>query len=194
VSKTHQLKEYVKYRRKARGMHGVHSPFAYELSENLLKQKAAPGNLVLATSRHRKLVNKIISYFQCRHILWLTNKDGETETYISIGQEEQGGIQLRTERFNFDQFATYPPPDLYLIDLENPEDWMQAWQKYKPYIGPNDVFLITSVHQSREHTGAWDQIHMDDAVRLSTDLFKVGLLFFREEFKEKQHFVLKTKS
>ncbi len=174
------------------GRHGVHSPFVYGLTERLLKNKSDAGNLILATSRHKKLVNKIISYLQCKHILWLTNKDGETETFISIEYETNNKIKLRTERFNFDQFASYPEPDLYLIDLLHPSDWINAWEKYKPRIKPHTTVLITSVHHSKEHSNSWQNIHEDNAVRLSVDLFKVGLLFFKEELKEKQHFVLKT--
>mgnify|MGYP007107592537 CR=1 FL=1 len=192
MSKAHQLRGYLKYRRKAMGRHGVHSPFVYELTEKFLKKKTEPANLILATSRHKKLINNIIAYFQCKHILWLTNKDGETETFISIEYETNNKIKLRTERFHFDQYTSSPQPDLYLFDLTHPSDWMNAWEKYKPHLKPNNMALISSIHHSKEHTQAWENIYSDKTVKLSVDLFKVGLLFFRKEFNEKQHFVLKS--
>ena len=194
MSKRHQLIEYIKYRRKAKSRHGVHSPFVYELTENLLKKKTVDSNLVLATNRHKKLVNKIIKYFNCRHILWLTNRDGESETYIAIEQDGSGKMRLRTERFNFSQFTSYETPDLYLIDLHNPNDWKTAWEKYRPYLRSDSIVLITSIHHSKEHTVAWEHIFTDRNVKLSIDLFKIGLLFFKDEFKETQHFVLKSAS
>jgi len=192
VSKTHQLKEYIKYRKKARGRHGVHSPFVYDLTETLLKQRSEPANLVLATSRHKRLTNSIISYFRCKHVLWLTNEDGESETYITIEEEGKGQVKLRTERFSYDSFSTYPAPELYLVDLQNPADWLSAWNKYKDHIRPDDIMLFIAPHHSKEHTAAWSAIHHDEKVKLSIDLFKAGLLFFRKEFKEQQHFVLKS--
>jgi hypothetical protein len=39
--------------------------------------------------------------------------------------------------------------------------------------------------------GAWEKICKDDRVTLSIDLFFIGLVFFRKEFREKQHFVIR---
>lgn len=192
MSKGHQFRKYISYRRKAKARHGVHSPFVYALSDYLLKSNVHTP-LILATSHHKKLVNKLISYFGCNNILWLTNKDGESETFLSIKREENG-VQLRTERFNYDQYKEYPAPDLYLFDLRAPGDWRLAWEKYKDKLSPNAILLIISIHHSQAHTEAWETISAATMVKMSIDLYRVGLLFFREEFKEKQHFVLRSKA
>jgi hypothetical protein len=191
VSKSHRLKQYLQYRHKAKSRHGVHSPFVYDLTEKLLRQKASSVNLVLATSKHKKLVNKILHYFQSRHILWLADIEGGTETFISIERGANNQMDLRTERFDFEKRPSYPAPDLYLIDTADPTDWLTAWERYKHLLRPDDIILITAIHHSKAHTKSWEAIVADDAVKLSVDLFKVGLLFFKDEFKEKQHFVLK---
>ena len=38
---------------------------------------------------------------------------------------------------------------------------------------------------------AWENIKQDPAVTCSIDLFFIGIVFFRKEFKEKQHFVIR---
>ena len=38
---------------------------------------------------------------------------------------------------------------------------------------------------------AWRVIKSHPAVRCSIDLFFIGIIFFREEFKEKQDFVIR---
>ncbi|MBS1775452.1 MAG: hypothetical protein JSS64_04135 [Bacteroidetes bacterium] len=192
MSRTHQIVQYIKYRRHAKNRHGVHSPFVYELTEALLKKKNAAPHLMLATTRHRKLVNKILTHFECQHILWVTNNDGEQETFLSIQHNSESDVQLRTERFDFAQFSTYPAPELYLIDLPNSDDWQRAWSKYKSHLRPNDIIALIGIHHSKEHSEAWKKVCESQSVRMSIDLFKVGLLFFKDEFKERQHFILRT--
>jgi len=38
---------------------------------------------------------------------------------------------------------------------------------------------------------AWETIKKDAAVTCSIDLFFIGIVFFRKEFKEQQHFVIR---
>lgn len=188
----HKIKEYLKYQRKAKTRHGVHSPFVYQFVEQVLRKKGTKdSNLIFATSRHKKYVNKLINYYHPHHILWLTNREGATENFVSIEQENKHRIKLKSEQFDFDRFNEYPKVDLFLFDLIVPEDLIHAWEKYKPYLTPNSMVLISSLHDSKEQTAAWERICVDKTVRLSLDLYRVGLLFFKEEFKEKQHFVLK---
>jgi hypothetical protein len=38
---------------------------------------------------------------------------------------------------------------------------------------------------------AWKEIQQHPAVTLSIDLFFIGLVFFKKDFKAKQHFVIR---
>jgi hypothetical protein len=44
---------------------------------------------------------------------------------------------------------------------------------------------------SREMVAAWETIKNSAAVTCSIDLFFYRIVFFRNEFKEKQHFVIR---
>jgi hypothetical protein len=191
----HSIKEYLKYRRKAYSRHGVHSPFVYGFIENALRGKADPASslnkLVLVTSAHSKTINRMIGYFNCRNILWLTNRNGDKETYLSITPGSDDNMQISSRRFDYDARAEYPSPDMLLIDLEDPSDWEVAFDKYRELLMPESVVLVNSIHESRYHTAAWDRLKASEQAKLSIDIFRVGLLFFREEFAEKQQFILK---
>lgn len=188
----YRLKQYVRHLRKAKGRHGVHSPFVYALIEDVLQNKAADDNaLILVTRKHKKLINQLVAYFECRSILWLANHHGEQETFITITPVKDGEVQLKSEPLEAGSYEQYPQPDLLLIDLRDPSDWQHAYEKYRFRLKNESFVLINSIHFSKQHTAAWEQIASSEDVRLSLDLFKIGLLFFREEFKEKQQFLLK---
>jgi predicted O-methyltransferase YrrM len=57
----------------------------------------------------------------------------------------------------------------------------------------NDSILVfDDIHWSSEMEAAWETIKDHKAVRCSIDLFFIGIVLFRKEFKEKQHFVIKV--
>jgi len=55
----------------------------------------------------------------------------------------------------------------------------------------NSIFIFDDVHWSKEMEQAWKNIKQHPAVRCSIDLFFIGIIFFRQEFKEKQHFTIR---
>ena len=57
----------------------------------------------------------------------------------------------------------------------------------------NNILFIPFIHETPGATKNWNQLRADRRVLLSIDLFDLGLLIFRPEFKEKQHFILRTK-
>jgi hypothetical protein len=53
--------------------------------------------------------------------------------------------------------------------------------------------VFDDIHWSKEMEQAWAAIKNDDSVTLTIDLFFIGLVFFRKEQKEKQHFIVQFK-
>jgi len=53
------------------------------------------------------------------------------------------------------------------------------------------VLIFDDIHWSREMEEAWGAIKNDPRVYLTIDLFFIGLVFLREEFKVKQDFVIR---
>jgi len=55
----------------------------------------------------------------------------------------------------------------------------------------NSIFVFDDIYWSEEMQQAWKEICAHNEVTLSLDLFYFGIVFFRTENKEKEHFVLK---
>lgn len=57
--------------------------------------------------------------------------------------------------------------------------------------GPHSILVFDDIHWSRQMEEAWAEIKAHEAVTLSVDLFFVGIVFFRKDFKEKQQFSIR---
>jgi len=55
---------------------------------------------------------------------------------------------------------------------------------------PGSIFILADIHWSKEMETAWDQIRRHPRVRISIDLFQTGILFFREEQRQPEHYTL----
>ena len=53
------------------------------------------------------------------------------------------------------------------------------------------VFIFDDIHWSQEMEEAWKEIQQHPNVSLTVDLFFIGLVFFNNAFKVKQHFVIR---
>ncbi len=53
------------------------------------------------------------------------------------------------------------------------------------------VLIIHGIHQTETATANWNRLSRKAKIKLSIDLYSIGLLFFNEDIKEQQHFVLK---
>ncbi|OJW82133.1 MAG: hypothetical protein BGO69_16185 [Bacteroidetes bacterium 46-16] len=73
----------------------------------------------------------------------------------------------------------------------NARDWKARLEGMRD---ANSILLVPGIHKSPLHTQYWNELVADKKVRLSIDLYQAGLLLFKDEFKEKQHFILKAAS
>lgn len=55
----------------------------------------------------------------------------------------------------------------------------------------NSILVFDDIHWSREMESAWERIRQHPAVRCTIDLFFIGIVVFRQEFREKQHFTIR---
>ena len=167
--KPHAIKEYIRYLYKAKNLHGVHSPFAYNFAEKVLSDKtitSPPPNFATFNwlqPHYFSLLCKLTAYYNYATIFCLA-EDSEDEP------------------------ATY---DLLLLKDTKPGDWVRLFNKYAPHLKSNSALLVAGIHKSKRHSAKWQRLCKHPKVMMSIDLFGVGLLFFRKEFKERQHFILK---
>lgn len=79
-------------------------------------------------------------------------------------------------------------PDMVLIDASHfYGPTMYYFRQLLEHINDSSILIFTGIHKSNEMEQAWREIQKDEAVTLSIDLFFLGIVLFRKEFRTKQH-------
>ena len=82
--------------------------------------------------------------------------------------------------------------DLAFVDGNHRRDPTLAYfNQLMEHVGGPAVLIFDDIHWSEEMEEAWMTIKNDPRVYLTIDLFFIGLVFLREEFKVKQDFVIR---
>jgi predicted O-methyltransferase YrrM len=81
--------------------------------------------------------------------------------------------------------------DLAFIDGHHAElPTLHYFDKILPYCSEDSILIFDDIYWSDEMAAAWEKIKSNPAVTMSIDLFYFGIVSFKKEFKEKQHFTL----
>jgi predicted O-methyltransferase YrrM len=85
-----------------------------------------------------------------------------------------------------------PPIDLAFIDGNHRLDpTLYYFYTFLPHLAPASALIFDDIHWSAEMETAWASIKADPRVYLTIDLFFLGFVFFRPEFKVKQDFIIR---
>jgi hypothetical protein len=155
----------IKYRLRAKNLHGVHSPFVYQFNEQVLNghycaQKSSHYLFSVQLGLNQKqsnILHKIIDFYGIQSIHFLDQK-----VEMASGKDANRLLIFTDSR---------------LIPIYNNTD---------------DIIVVVSPYATQEASVGWQQLIKTPHVPLSIDLFELGILFFRKEFLVKQHFVLRS--
>ncbi len=165
----HAFAEYLKYKWRAKNRHGIHSPFVYDLIDHVLLDKGgiAAASIIKSPGlalAYENLVSRIAAYYHYKRIV-----------VLPVADEQPMPQQA----------------DLILLGEVAPAQWLQLMDKYCEVLTNDGAVIVSHIHKTKEHSLAWKKICAHNNVRMSIDLYGIGLLFFKKEFKEQQHFILK---
>jgi len=171
------------------------------------------------SKKYAQLLYRIVKYYRPRSIIELGTSLGITTGYLSSASPEgnvftlEGSMEIANiarENFktlelqkiklaegNFDYTLPSVLYHLTSVDLafidgnhrHEPTKIYFRWLLEKA--DSNSIFIFDDIHWSKEMEQAWEHIKEHSAVRCSIDLFFIGIIFFRQEFKEKQHFIIR---
>lgn len=166
-----------------------------------------------------QLLFRMVKHYQPQQVIELGTSLGITSSYLALGNPAanvntmEGAPQIAAkarENFtssglsnisitegNFDRtlfplLNSLPGIDLAFIDGNHRQEPTERYfRQLLPHLHNDSILIFDDIHWSHEMEATWDTIKADPAVRCSIDLFFIGIVFFRKEFMEKQHFSIR---
>jgi len=119
-----------------------------------------------------------------------------THTFAKKLIESTGTKNIETINFSFDKFFEHGLQNktfdfVYIDGNHTYEATIKYFNELLKYTNENSVLIFDDIYWSEGMTKAWEEIKNHANVTLSIDLYKIGLIFFRKENKQKEHFCLK---
>jgi predicted O-methyltransferase YrrM len=173
----------------------------------------------LKSKKFAQLLFRIVQYYQPKNIVELGTSLGITTAYLASGNntaqiitmEGSSAIasvakenikklflqNIQLVQGNFDETLTPTINSINKIDLaflDGNHRYLPTIQYFNtllPKLHKESIVILDDIHWSKEMEQAWEEIKHHNAVTLSIDLFTIGIVLFKEEFKTKQHFIIK---
>lgn len=171
----------------------------------------------LKPQKYAQLLYRLVNYFQSKEVLEMGTSLGITTSYLASAQTSahittlEGSLAVASfakETFakldlknieliggNFDDTLTNIANkkfDFIFIDGNHrKEPTLRYFEQLLTCVHNDSVIVFDDIHWSSEMEQAWDAIKQHPSVTLSLDLFFIGIVFFRKEQKEEEHFVIR---
>jgi predicted O-methyltransferase YrrM len=174
---------------------------------------------VVKSRKYCQLLYRIVKHYQPKGIVELGTSLGITTSYLSLAKPDssvftlEGATEIANKaRQNFrtldlinvklieGNFDYTLPAVLYQLPIVD-FAFIDGNHRYNATLNyfnqllaktNNDsILILDDIHWSTEMEQAWKEIKEYHAVRCTIDLFFIGIVLLRHEFKEKQHFTIR---
>lgn len=170
-------------------------------------------------SRFARLFYRIICYYKVDSVLELGTSLGLTTRYLSIAQPRYGVISIegapaianftsqslaeegmRNTTILTGDFKDHLPSVLAsmkgskMVFFDGNHQYQPTLDYFKAaleVIADEDILIFDDIHWSKDMEKAWSEIRKNEKVTCTIDLFFIGIVFFRKEFKEKLDFAIR---
>lgn len=189
------------------------------VSKNKKRTVSSIAKNAAKSKKYGQLLYRIIKYYQPQTILELGTSLGITTSYLSLANPEAKLVTMEgaEEILNF-AILNFKSLDLHNIEIINGNfddtlnttirnlssvdfafiDGNHRKQPTENYFQElilkthnYSILVFDDIHWSGEMEAAWETIKNHASVTCSIDLFFIGIIFFRKEFKEKLEFKIR---
>lgn len=180
------------------------------------KSVAQIAKVASKSAKYGKLLFRIARYYKPHYIIELGTSLGISSAYLALADktsvivtgegnyavaslaknnfESIGLTNVRIITGNFhntlpEMVSAIPHVNLAFIDANHRKKPTLAYfNELLKKTTDSSVIIFDDIHWSAGMEAAWNEIKQHPSVMLTVDLFYLGIIFFRPEFKVKQHF------
>ena len=188
-------------------------------SEFKLRSISVIAKSALKQKKISQLLYKMGVYFNPSNILEMGTSFGITSSYLAMSMPHQTLVTMegapaiaQEAHATFDllrlknieivegDFTTSLPVHLnsisnvgmvYIDGNHRYAPTMEYFKLLLSKVNEQSILIFDDIYWSSEMEQAWDEIKKHEAVTLTIDLFYIGIVFFRKESKQKQHFTIR---
>ena len=173
----------------------------------------------LKPKKYSQLLFRMVNYYQPKTIIELGTSLGITTSYLASGntnaavytfegsssvadKARENFTTLKLENIhltegNFDDTLKAKLEEINSVDFS----FIDGNHRYEPTINyfeqllakssDNSIIILDDIHWSKEMESAWHYVQNHPEVMTTVDLFFIGIVFIRKEFKTRQEFVIR---
>lgn len=171
------------------------------------------------SAKYGQLLYRMVKYYQPQTVVELGTSLGITTSYLALAKPgaklttmEGAAAIAETARHNFktlqlqdisikegnfdltlqNAISELPVINFAFIDGNHRREPTERYfDQLLPAVNNDSILVFDDIHWSKEMEQAWETIKQHPSVRCTIDLFFIGIVLFRQEFKEKLHFVVR---
>ena len=173
----------------------------------------------LKPKKYAQLLFRMVNYYQPETILEIGTSLGITTAYLSMAGKQSklitmegagtiaaiaknnfkllGLCNIELVKGNFDETLLSVIGQLSTVNFvfidgnHRKEPTLQYFEQLLSITTNDTIIIFDDIHWSGEMEAAWKQIKKHPQVNCTIDLFFIGIVLLRKEFKERQHFIIR---
>lgn len=188
------------------------------VNKNLQRSVANIAGHTIKSKKWAQLLFRIVEFYQPKTILELGTSLGVSTAYMSLANPGASiiscegspqiaavarknfhdlGLTIQVQEGNFDDtlpriLEQLSAPGLVFIDGNHREEpTIRYFEQILTRSDSSSIIILDDIHWSAGMEKAWEFVQNHSGVKATIDLFFIGLVFFREEFKERQNFIIR---
>jgi hypothetical protein len=176
--------------------HGIHSPFVFKFIQEILNGESPLTAIENNTPAVKQILDQIEAAVSApltpknkiviaRLLQWLnpitTLVTGDKKQFDAETVMQANGTYEAVEKIDF----------VFIGEGQDGARILQSVNRVMDKMHSNSWVILHGIHADSNMETVWNTLKEHSNIRLSIDLFTIGILFCRKEQKEQEHFIIR---